>query len=275
VDKLLEEAETIIEKEGWYSYHPEKHREILSSLLKKGAGERNLKNFDPWMKFFKKGEIPIFSGKRIEVRNVNIGGISVVYIRLEDFMSLSNRQKFKDAVERASCDGRPIIIDLRGNKGGYLALCVEVASIFTQNAEEILLTEKYKTGKEEKYRAGDMFSFIKNGSPIKKPAILVDEWTASASELFAETLRQWGSPLVGDRTCGKGVSQKGFALSDGSVIYLTVAECFAGNKRIRWDRKGIEPDYYVRDNRKLFPGLTATEKDRQFMKAVEVVKKMK
>ncbi len=276
-DKILEEVEEIIKNEGWYEYCPEKHREHLKTMLQKKKGTRDSGNFDPWMYFFK-GEDPLFNPLPEEQKVRVSFGEGIFYISLKNFLSYLALNEVKAAVKLAVRSESSVVLDLRDNGGGFLDLCLETAVLFQNiRKEDILLTQRYKD--EEKItRMGDIRGCgenIFNKARPGKLAVLVNEWSASASELFAGILQQWGFPVVGEKTYGKGVSQKRHSLSDGSGLRLTISEIFAGNGRLAWHKVGIEPDYYVRDNRKMFPGLTATPKDRQFMKAVEVLGKMK
>lgn len=273
---LLEEVEEIIKNEGWYEYRPEKHREHLRRMLQKKNGARNPMNFDPWMRIFE-GEDPLFTLPE-EEQKVGISfreGIS--YISLKNFLSYHALNKVRETVKSAVRSESHVILDLRDNKGGLLSVCAELAAMFSPRPEEILITQKYKK-REKITKVSDTLHLgenVFNNPGPGKLAILVNEWSASASELFAGILHQWGVPVVGEKTYGKGVSQGRVVLSAGLSTRMTFSEMLAGNGRLAWHGKGIVPDYYVRDNRKMFPGLTATEKDRQFMKAVEVLEKMK
>ncbi len=273
MDKLLEEAEEIIKRESFFEYIPGKHRKQLKKMIKKGDGGRNPRFFDPWMRIFKGGEKEHPSSSK-KVKVLKIGDIA--YIALEDFLSFGSLIKFRVAVRKAACAGDPVIIDLRDNRGGFLSFCFEMAVLFSKSSgDDILIAQRYKNKKEEATRVEDI-RVEHTFNPFRgKLVVLVNEWSASASEVFVGILKQWGFPVVGEKTYGKGVSQDDFPLSDGSTVRTTISEVFVGNNRLALHKVGIEPDYYVRDNRKIFRGLTGTKKDRQFMKAVEVLKKMK
>lgn len=149
-----------------------------------------------------------------------------------------------------------IIVDLRDNPGGYLDEVVEVSRLFIPNGPIVHI--KYKDGTEDTY---DSYQ----AKAKYKLAVLVNEGSASASEIFAGAVqdRKVGT-IVGVTTFGKGVVQDIIPLTNGDGIKLTVAEYLTPNRRYIHN-KGIVPDIVVQNK--------DTDKDLQLEKAVQVLNK--
>jgi carboxyl-terminal processing protease len=114
-----------------------------------------------------------------------------------------------------------MILDLRGNGGGLVNQAVNIADEFLDGDKLIVYTEGTNTPKRE-YRAGKEGVWEKG-----KLTVLVDELSASASEILAGALQDWDrATIVGRRSFGKGLVQEQYSLSDGSAIRLTVARYF-------------------------------------------------
>ena len=110
------------------------------------------------------------------------------------------------------------IIDLRGNGGGYLGIAVEMANQFLGEDEIIVYTEGANVPKQIERANG--YGYFKDVPLV----ILVDETSASASEIIAGTIQDNDrGTVIGRRTFGKGLVQKQIDLRDGSVIRLTIA----------------------------------------------------
>jgi carboxyl-terminal processing protease len=134
---------------------------------------------------------------------------------------------------------KKIIVDLRSNTGGLLRESIEVISYFLE-PDQIVLQEKFKT-RVDYDRSTKKDPNLKD-YPV---AILVDKYSASASEIMAGAIRdQRGAMLVGQKTFGKGVVQKLFEVSEGNILKLTVAEWLTpkGNSI---NKTGLEPDIKV------------------------------
>ena len=156
---------------------------------------------------------------------------------------------------------KSIVLDLRGNGGGYLQPAVEIASLWMKN--KTVLTER-KGGKvtETLRTSGD--------SPLSgiKTVVLVDGYSASASEILAGALRDNGAAqLVGTQTFGKGVVQDVRDLSDGGTLKVTIASWYTPNGQ-NLSKEGIKPDFEV----KLSGEDIQKERDPQMTKALELLK---
>ncbi len=148
------------------------------------------------------------------------------YIKLNKFAEPTYRE-FMHALEGLQSQGlKKLILDLRGNGGGYIKQAVDVADEFLDSDKLIVYTEGANVEKEEyKARRAGLFE---EGRLV----VLVDELTASASEIIAGALQDWDrATIIGRRTFGKGLVQAPYELSDGSVLRLTIARYYTPSGR--------------------------------------------
>lgn len=143
------------------------------------------------------------------------------YIRLNKF-SETTYKEFMESMEKLKAAGmQKLLLDLRGNGGGYVTQAVNIADEFLDGEKMIVYTQGTNIPKKE-YKASKEGVFEKG-----KLVVLVDELTASASEILAGALQDWDrATIVGRRTFGKGLVQEQFGLSDGSALRLTVARYY-------------------------------------------------
>ena len=143
------------------------------------------------------------------------------YIKLNKFAEPTYRE-FMQAMENLQKQGlQKLILDLRGNGGGYVKPAVNIADEFLNEDKMIVYTQGANVPKEE-YRAEKDGLFEKG-----KLVILIDEMTASASEILAGALQDWDrATIIGRRSFGKGLVQGQYELSDGSAIRLTIARYY-------------------------------------------------
>ncbi|MEZ4960061.1 MAG: S41 family peptidase [Saprospiraceae bacterium] len=132
---------------------------------------------------------------------------------------------------------KDLIIDLRGNPGGYLQEATNILSqLFDEKDKLLVYTEGNNVPRSEYKSTGRNFYDIEN------LGILVDENSASASEIIAGAIQDWDrGVIVGRRTFGKGLVQEQYRLRDGSAIRLTVARYYTPSERC------IQKDYKSRD----------------------------
>lgn len=157
---------------------------------------------------------------------------------------------------------RGIIIDLRNNPGGYLHTSVEVSSEFI--AEGVVLYEQYGDGRRDVYNANG------NGQATDLPiVVLVNEGSASASEILAGALQDYGrATLVGVQSYGKGSVQNWVPLSnDQGAARVTIAKWLTPKERAI-DGIGLTPDVYVDCSECI---LVETENDIQVQAAIETL----
>ncbi len=146
---------------------------------------------------------------------------STGYIKLNKF-SESTYEEFMKGLENLKNQGlKKLILDLRGNGGGLMDEAVQIADEFLDDSKLIVYTEGTNTKRRE-YTARRPGLF-----ETGKLVVLVDELSASASEILSGALQDWDrATIVGRRTFGKGLVQEQYELSDGSAIRLTVARYY-------------------------------------------------
>jgi carboxyl-terminal processing protease len=148
------------------------------------------------------------------------------YIKLNKF-SETTYKEFMETMEKLQKQNmQALVLDLRSNGGGLLSQATAIADEFLDGDKLILYTQGTNIPKRE-YRARKDGVFEKG-----KLIVLVDELTASASEILAGALQDWDrATIVGRRTFGKGLVQEQYELSDGSALRLTVARYYTPSGR--------------------------------------------
>lgn len=163
------------------------------------------------------------------------------YIKLNRF-SATSVDEFKEAVAELDGEGmQNLILDLRGNTGGYLGSAVDLADQFLPGGNMIVYTEGLKAP-EQKFLAKAGGVFLEG-----KLVVLIDEGSASSSEIVSGAIQDWDrGVIIGRRSFGKGLVQRPFPLPDGSVIRLTTSRYHTptGRNIQKPYENGIE-DYYM------------------------------
>lgn len=163
---------------------------------------------------------------------------NIGYVQVSSFYEVTAEQYIAAIKDLESQGMEGLIVDLRDNGGGLLDIAVEMLD-FMLPAGKIVYTED-KDGKvTSEYNSDEQQQFTK---PL---AVLVNGYSASASEIFAGAIKDYGTgTLVGENTYGKGIVQRMFPLEDGSAIKLTIAKYFTpkGNDI---HKIGIKPDVEV------------------------------
>lgn len=168
-----------------------------------------------------RGTIPLPSMDAAYMAEPGIG-----YIRLNKF-SETTYKEFMTALNRLKNEGMTkLILDLRGNGGGFLDEAVAIADEFLDGNKLIVSTKgKNVSGREERCRKEGLFE-------KGKLVVLVDESSASASEVLAGALQDWDrATIIGRRSFGKGLVQEQYNLSDGSALRLTIARYYTPTGR--------------------------------------------
>jgi carboxyl-terminal processing protease len=163
-------------------------------------------------------------------------------IRLYSFNALAEAEMQRALREYIQSGTTKLVLDLRGNPGGYLQGAVSIASYFLPTGK-VVVRENYGEGKEEDlYRSTG--KTLRNFAPTKM-AILVDGGSASASEILAGALQEHGvAKLIGMQTFGKGSVQELVRLGDGSSLKVTIARWLTPNG-VSISEGGLTPDIVV------------------------------
>lgn len=169
-------------------------------------------------------------------------GEGTTYLRVNRFGDSTNKEWDKTVAEINTQveELDALILDLRGNPGGYMMGAVYIANEFF--SEKAVLVQQEATGEEHVYKTNKgEGSFYK----VPKIIVLIDEGSASASEILAAALKeQVGAILVGEKSFGKGTIQDAIDFGDGSGIHITTAKWLTPSKVWVHD-KGLEPDIYI------------------------------
>lgn len=157
-----------------------------------------------------------------------------------------------------------LVIDLRGNPGGYLESAVDIASYFIPEGKTVVSEDFVKQNKKSVHMS---YGYNKL-KVMPKVVVLVDAGSASASEILAGALHDNGiAKIVGVKTYGKGSVQELINMKGGTSLKVTVARWLTP-KGITIDKNGIAPDVEV----KKVEDVKNPKKDNQLEKAIEVVK---
>lgn len=162
-------------------------------------------------------------------------GDNIAYLRIESFNNQHLGEQMEKAIEEISAAGiNDIVLDLRNNPGGTVA--------YLEDAAKYLLPDCVMAEARAK-REESSFTINSIGSEYNfNITCLVDEYTASSSEILAGALQDInGSLIIGEQTYGKGVAQNHLMLSDGSAVHITFAEIFRPNGE-SLNNIGVIPD---------------------------------
>ena len=151
---------------------------------------------------------------------------SVGYVKVNKFGTSTYEEFYKALSSLSSSGAQSFIIDLRENSGGYLESAIAMINEFLGRDELIVYTEGKAHSRQTSKAYGD--GDFQNASV----AILIDEWSASASEIFAGAIQDNDRGIVvGRRSFGKGLVQQQIPMSDGSALRLTIARYYTPSGR--------------------------------------------
>lgn len=202
----------------------------------------------------------------IEIKSVEVEfkENNITHLKIIQFGEKTTRE-FDAAMKEIITRNSPaIILDLRNNPGGFLDKSIDIASRFIPRGKVVVIEEDSTGKKESLYSTGgDRLGGIKT-------VILINEGSASASEILAGALRDnLGTKLIGKKSYGKGSVQELISLPGESSVKITVAKWLTPNGDYIMD-KGITPDIEV----ELTTDDYKNDKDPQFDKAMEVIREM-
>jgi carboxyl-terminal processing protease len=167
-------------------------------------------------------KIPIHSVEAAYKIDNNIG-----YIRISRFSS-NTIPEFQEALAKLKKQNiNGLILDLSGNGGGFLDVAVSLADEFIDKQKLIVYTQGLHSEKKE------YFTSNKGNYEKGRVVVIIDESSASASEIFAGAIQDWDRGiLVGRRSFGKGLVQRPFTFPDGSMVRLTIARYYTPSGRL-------------------------------------------
>ena len=204
-------------------------------------------------------ELPVVSGKVINHNDKKIG-----YISLSIFSSVASEQFNKELVKLEKEGISGLVIDVRGNSGGYLTTVTDIVSYFLKKGDIIYkleVNDKVTVRKDKTKESRDY--------PV---AVLIDKNSASASEILASSIKEsYNGYVVGTNSYGKGTVQQTLVLSDGSMIKYTIEKWLTplGN----WiNEEGVVPTNYVELSSEYLNN-PVFENDNQLNEALELVSK--
>lgn len=209
----------------------------------------------------------------IEIDNVDIKTAEgflynneIAVVRINRFSS-DSYQEFMMVLEEITKENNfnSLILDLRGNPGGFLPEATKILNQIFREKGKLLV---YTQGRNE--RVSEYKSTGKNFYNIEKVAILVDEGSASGSEIIAGAIQDWDRGLiVGRRTFGKGLVQEQYDLSNGGALRLTVAEYFTPSGRLIQKSYKDKDDYRNDISNRISSGELAGNLDMPVMDSTE------
>lgn len=186
-----------------------KDSKVNLTIIRRGVKEPLLFNV-------KRDKIPILSLDAAYMIQPKTG-----YIRINRFGATTAEEFLKALKELQKKGMKDLILDLQGNGGGYLNAAIDLANEFLGQKELIVYTEGRSAQRSEFFAKGN--GSFRSGRLV----VLVDEYSASASEIVTGAIQDWDrGVVVGRRSFGKGLVQRPIDLPDGSMIRLTIARYY-------------------------------------------------
>lgn len=219
-DKLIKVEDSVVAGTGITSeriikmLRGKEHSKVLVTL--ESPGRKNLKRI-----IIERGAIPLYSVDASLMLGENTG-----YIKINRF-SATTFEEFHKALKSLKQAGmKALILDLRQNPGGYLDAATEIADQFLDDKKLLVYTKGRHAPKME-FTAEEKGDFEEG-----RLVILVDESSASASEILAGAIQDWDrGVIVGRRTYGKGLVQEQYEMENGAALRLTIAKYYTPSGR--------------------------------------------
>lgn len=229
VGKEVTQSETLHRLKG------EKGSKVKLGVVRKGSSK-------PLSFTVTRGDIPVKSIDATYMLTDKLG-----YVRMNKFGKTTYPELLIALAQLQQEGFQGLVIDLRGNTGGYLDCAIQIVNEFLPADKLIVYTEGRKTQRDDYFSDGQ-------GSYQKIPLIvLTDEITASAAEIFSGAIQDNDRGIiVGRRTFGKGLVQKPITFPDGSLIHLTVSRYYTPSGRciqkpyVNGEDKNYEQDILTR-----------------------------
>ena len=244
VDITIEEAVTLI--------RGDKGTEVTLTIMRDG--------WDSTKEFKIKRAVIIVPSIKMELLEDNIA-----YIKLYHFSENSDRDFSKAALDILNSSAKKIILDLRSNPGGYLERAQDIAGWFLERGQ-VVVAEDFGVKEDKEYYLAEGNSKFADYPVV----VLINEGSASASEILAATLRDNRNiQLIGETSFGKGSVQTLHNLTDGSSLKITIAKWLTPNGNLIAG-KGLDPDINV----EITEDDWTNERDPQLDKAIEIIREI-
>ncbi|WP_066632094.1 S41 family peptidase [Labilibacter marinus] len=186
----------------------------MGTEVKVGVVRRNLE--EPLQFDITRGKIPMYSVDVSYMITDEIG-----YIKVNRFAANTYSEFLTGLAKLKASSCKKVIIDFRGNSGGYLDVAINLCNEFLQAGDMIVYTEGKSNPRQEVHANG------KGTCQDTEVAVLIDEFSASASEIFAGAIQDNDRGIiVGRRSFGKGLVQNQIPLPDGSALRLTISRYY-------------------------------------------------
>ncbi|MDO8574843.1 MAG: S41 family peptidase [bacterium] len=208
----------------------------------------------------------------VSAKTINSPSGAIGYVKVKTFSEIMPEEFRKEIIKLRDQGVNKVILNFRNDPGGLLwsALDIlydfarpgDVSMVMRERNKETVFDTNYVASALSKQREPGMFRDL-------KIVVLINKGSASASEIFAGAMKDWGFPVVGSRSFGKGVGQTLFPLANGSKLRLTTFEFLVGNSKTKINDVGVIPNYEVPDPAPS-PAETLRE-DKQLEKAIEIL----
>lgn len=270
----------------------QEHAVYISNLTKAVSALRGKEGSVVSVTVSRGGEILTFSitRERIQIQTVRYAHIlpGIGYVQVTEHNVLTPFEFEYALRELKNKDGPTrVIVDMRDNPGGVLFAPEGMLFYFSDNPEDTIVTTRTRNSEKVETVGSMAGAFINpQTSEQKTPGafkdyfvvVLINGESASASEIFAGTMQDWGRDngrfkIIGTKSYGKGVGQTIFKLPDGLGFQLTTFEFLVGNHRLKIQGVGVRPDLVIPDTRSSRDD-TLTKRDMQFRVAIEFIKSL-
>lgn len=174
----------------------------------------------------------------------------LLYVKLSRFALTSTREVL-ESMRLCKMYPKGIILDLRGNSGGYLHIALQLCNLFLEDGQTILYTEGLNSPRRDEVANG--MGIYQKGQLV----VLIDEGSASASEIVAGAMQDWDrATIIGRRSFGKGLVQQMFTLPDGAQMRLTTARYHTPSGRVIQTpyQEGHREEYYKKSLERYLSG---------------------
>lgn len=220
-DRIMEINDTVVAGKGWSNEKVITHlRGPEGTKVKLGIKRGNSDEIHPFE--ITRGPIPVTSIDACYMLDDKTG-----YVKVNKFGRETYEEFLKSTIELKASGAEKFVIDLRGNGGGYMEMAIMMANEFLPSGSPIVST-KGRAGYKDQAPMADGTGRYQS----EEVAVLMDEFSASASEIFAGAIQDNDRGLVvGRRSFGKGLVQQQIMLPDSSAIRLTIARYYTPSGR--------------------------------------------